>query len=249
MLLDFILKRNTADAEDNFLSIEGRRIPLAVVRSHRARRYLLRLRPDGSARLTIPRRGSVVEGRRFAERNKEWLARQLAKLPTRPPEPKQWLVGTEILFRGELVKLEAGMNGETGAIQFGGEMVRVPDVGGDLRLWIVKHLWKLAATEFPPRVFERATAHQLTIRRVTVRNQTIPVGFLLAARHHLIELAADSNPAVCPGLHHPPRTDAPASDEPLGAFLAGSGKRLSGSCRRRKVAETKLLTAQIAHCF
>jgi predicted metal-dependent hydrolase len=77
----------------------------------------------------------------------------------------------EILFRGELVRLEAGLNGATGAVVFGGEIVRVPDIAGDLRPWIVKHLWKLAAKEFPPKVYEFATAHQMTVSRVTVRNQ------------------------------------------------------------------------------
>ena len=40
-----------------------------------------------------------------------------------------------------------------------------------MRPWLVKHLWKLAATEFPSRVCELAKAHQLTVRRVAVRNQ------------------------------------------------------------------------------
>ena len=171
MLLDFILRRNTSNAGENFLDVRGRRIPLAMARNHRARRYLLRLRDDGSARLTIPRRESVIEGRRFAERNIGWLALQLEKLPTHPVKAKQWLAGIEILFRGELVKFKTGTNGETGAIRFGGEIVRVPDTSGDLRPWVVKHLWKLAATEFPPRVYEFAAAHQLTVGRVTVRNQ------------------------------------------------------------------------------
>jgi predicted metal-dependent hydrolase len=171
MLLDFILRQNTPGTDENFLDVRERRIPLAMVRSHRARRYLLRLRADGSARLTIPRRGSFIEGRRFAERNTEWLARQLERLPTHPAKAKQCSVGAEILFRGELVKLEAGMNGEASAIRFGGEIVRVPDEGGDLRPWVVKHLWKLAVTEFPPRVYEFAAAHQLTVGRVAVRNQ------------------------------------------------------------------------------
>jgi predicted metal-dependent hydrolase len=35
----------------------------------------------------------------------------------------------------------------------------------------VKHLWQLAAAEFPPRVLELAAAHQLTVQRVTIRNQ------------------------------------------------------------------------------
>ena len=168
---NFISKEPESDPDTNFLEVHGRQIPLAVIRNHRARRYLLRLRPDGSARLTIPRRGSVIEGRRFAERNTGWLAQQLLKLQANPVKPKQWFIGTEILFRGDLVKLEAGMNGDGGTVQFGGEKVRVTDVNGDLHSRVVKHLWKLAAAELPPRVFELAAAHQLRVGRVTIRNQ------------------------------------------------------------------------------
>jgi predicted metal-dependent hydrolase len=171
MLLDFILRRNAPNTDENFLSVGARRIPLVTVRNHRAKRYLLRLCPDGSARLTIPRRGSVVEGRRFAERNTAWLARQLERLPAHPIKPMQWPIGTEIFFRGELVKLEAAGNGDTRAIRCGSEIVQVSDAGGDLRPGIVKHLWRLAAAEFPPRVLEFAAAHQLAVCRVTVRNQ------------------------------------------------------------------------------
>ena len=168
---NFILNRTELTPDKNFLTVHGRHIPLAVIRNQRARRYLLRLRPDGSARLTIPRRGSVIEGRRFAERNTEWLAQQLVKLQAHPIEPQQWVVGTEISFRGELVRLEAGMNGEAGTVQFGTERIRVPDVNDDLRFRVMKHLWKLAAAELPPKVFELAAAHQLSVQRVTVRNQ------------------------------------------------------------------------------
>jgi predicted metal-dependent hydrolase len=168
---DFILKQTKPTGETHFLCVHGRQIPLAVVRNCRARRYLLRLRHDGSARLTIPRQGSVIEGRRFAERNTEWLARQLARLRANPFKPNQWIIGTEILFRGELVRLEAGTNGETGTVRFGTERINVPALNGDLHSRVMKHLWKLAATELPPRVFELAAAHQSCVQRVTVRNQ------------------------------------------------------------------------------
>ena len=171
MLFDFILKQSKPDVVKDFIVVRGRQIPLAVIRNHRARRYLLRLRPDGSVRLTIPRRGSVIEGRRFAERNSEWLGRQLERLPAHPATPKQWLVGTEILFRGESVKLESGLNGESGLIRFGGEAVKLTDYGADLRPAIERHLWRLAAKELPPRVLEYAALHQLPVRRISVRNQ------------------------------------------------------------------------------
>ena len=168
---NFILSRAESGSDADFLTVQGRRVPLAVIRNHRARRYLLRLRPDGSARLTIPHRGSVVEGRRFAERNTEWLARELARLQANPVKPRPWLIGAEILFRGEWVRLEAGANGEHGTVRFGDEKVRIPGVEGDLRSRVMKHLWKLAVSELPPRVFEFASAHRLSVGRVTVRNQ------------------------------------------------------------------------------
>ena len=171
MVFDFILKQSKTDVVEDTMVVRGRQIPLAVIRNHRARRYLLRLRPDGSVRLTIPRRGSVIEGRRFAERNSEWLGRQLERLPAHPATPKQWLVGTEILFRGEPVKLEAGVNGESDMIRFGGEAVKVTGHGADLRPVIERHLWRLAAKELPQRVLEYAALHQLPVRRISVRNQ------------------------------------------------------------------------------
>ena len=144
---------------------------MALVRNRRARRYVLRLRPDGAARVTIPRGGSATEARRFAERNKEWLERQLQRMAARPSRPKEWWIGTEILFRGEPVKLEAGVNGESGMIRFGSEMVKATNPAADLRPTIERHLWRLAANELPPKVLEYAALHQLPVRRITVRNQ------------------------------------------------------------------------------
>jgi predicted metal-dependent hydrolase len=153
------------------LTAGGRRIPLALVRHPRARRYVLRLQPDGSVRITIPRGGSNAEARRFAERSQGWLERQLERLAAQPRRPAQWSVGTEILFRGEPSRIEAGMNGEIGMIRVGGETFAVSDPAADLRPAIERHLWSLATKELPPRVLEYATLHQLPVLRVTVRNQ------------------------------------------------------------------------------
>jgi len=151
--------------------LSERRISLVLIRNPRARRYLLRLRPDGSARVTIPRGGSTAEARRFAERHLGWLERELHRLSTRPTRPKKWLLGTKILLRGQLVKIEAGINGENGRIRFGNEVVKVSDPAADLRSAIERHLWRLAVKEMPLRVLEYAAVHQLPVRRITVRNQ------------------------------------------------------------------------------
>jgi predicted metal-dependent hydrolase len=150
------------------LVVGSREVPLLMVRHARARRYLLRLCPDGTARVTIPRGGSQAEARAFAERNRGWLENQFARLQARPPQTKGWHTGGEIWFRGERVRLEAPAPGR---IVFGGETLTVPDSTGDLRPVIEQHLRRLAAGELPGKVMEHAARHGLMVKRVTVRNQ------------------------------------------------------------------------------
>ncbi len=165
-----------------------------MVRNPRARRYLLRLRPDGTARVTIPRGGSSAMARQFVERHVAWLEREFQRLQAQPRKPTVWNIGTEILLRGDSVRIEVGNNGEdrgiedppssgygatsaddargvTETVRFGGESVRVSDPAADLRPAIEGHLRTLAARELPPRVLALAAGHGLTVRRVTVRSQ------------------------------------------------------------------------------
>lgn len=56
------------------------------VRMRQARRYVMRVRPDGDLRVTIPRGGSKAEAVRFADRHLEWAERQRSRvLATRRP--------------------------------------------------------------------------------------------------------------------------------------------------------------------
>jgi hypothetical protein len=54
--------------------------PVYFVRHRRARRYLLRVDPDGRVRVTIPRGGSKREADAFVQRHTDWVARQRARL-------------------------------------------------------------------------------------------------------------------------------------------------------------------------
>ncbi len=153
------------------LSVGPQPLPLLMVRNPRARRYLLRLRPDGTARVTIPRGGSLAMARQFVERHAAWLERELQRLQVQPRIPAAWTIGTEILVRGDAVRIEAGPDGEAETVHFGSESVWVPDPAADLRLTIEGHLRKLATRELPPRVLELATRHGLIVRRITVRSQ------------------------------------------------------------------------------
>jgi hypothetical protein len=163
-------RRQPLPCED-WLQVGLRQVRLRLTPNRRARRYVLRLIPGGIARVTIPRGGSAAEARRFAERNVPWLERQLLRQAAQPSRLKIWLAGTEILFRGEAVRLEPGLNGEGGFIRFGNEVVRVKSPSADVRPEVERHLWRLAARELPVRVLELASSHQLPVRRVTVRNQ------------------------------------------------------------------------------
>jgi len=165
-MFDFFLKPARPVAKDFFLTIGGRQISVELLRHPRARRYVLRLRPDGSARVTMPRGGSVAGAQRFAERNQPWLARQIQRQAARPKISNEWHVGTEIFFRGELVKIQPGPDG---VFSFGGENFKAANP--DLRPVLERHLWRLAARELPPKMLEFAARHQLTVRRVSVRNQ------------------------------------------------------------------------------
>jgi predicted metal-dependent hydrolase len=171
VLFTFPRPADTSSPSVERLRVAGRDIALALVVNPRARRYVLRLRPDGSARVTIPRGGSRSAGRRFAEGHEPWLARQLERLANRPAQPAPWRLGTEVFLRGERRIIEAAAGSDGNAIQLGDEVISVRGSAADWRPVIERHLWRLAIRELPPRVWELAASHQLTVRRITVRNQ------------------------------------------------------------------------------
>ena len=169
MLLGLLDKlRSPNQLLPGFVQVGSRAVPLLVVRNLRARRYLLRLQADGSARVTIPRGGSQSEARAFVERSRGWLEQQLAQWQARPSRPALWTAGTEILFRGERVRLEALAGG---GYRLGTEVLPISGAHADLRPAVEWHLRWLAERELPVRVRELAAPHQFTITRVTVRNQ------------------------------------------------------------------------------
>src|SRR5512135_3550465 len=152
------------------LQLPTRTVQVALVQNRRARSYVLRVRADGTVRVTVPRGGSFAEARKFAERNTAWLDRQLRKKQLAPRQPVAWGPGTAILFRGKPARLEAEA-GSPGVIRLDDEVIREPTPGADMRPAVQRHLWRLAAVELPPRVAELAAQHQISVRRVVVRNQ------------------------------------------------------------------------------
>lgn len=168
MQFEFLLgRRNPAPKKTGMLRVNDREVPVTLVRSRRARRYILRLDTDGLARLTMPRWGSVMEAWQFAQRHTAWLERQLRRFSARSTRPKEWRIATEIMFRGEPFKIEA----DGAFIRLGSESIRVSDTTANLRPEIEKHLSALATKELPARTLEFAALHGLVVRRVTIRGQ------------------------------------------------------------------------------
>jgi len=149
------------------LQVGSKSVPLLFIHHPRARRYLLRLRSDGVARVTIPRRGSISAARDFVARSIGWLEQQFQRLAEQPKTAAEWKVGSEILFRGKLVRIEA----EDDIIRFGTELIKCADLAADLRPAIQKHLRKLATKELPAHVLELSALHGIEVLRVSVRNQ------------------------------------------------------------------------------
>lgn len=53
---------------------------MEFIRHPRARRYVIRVRPDGSVRVTVPRWGSRGQAELFAEQQRPWIDRQKARI-------------------------------------------------------------------------------------------------------------------------------------------------------------------------
>jgi predicted metal-dependent hydrolase len=54
---------------------------IVFVRHRRARRYILRVLPDGTVRVTLPRWGAKREAEAFVEANRLWIEHQRARRP------------------------------------------------------------------------------------------------------------------------------------------------------------------------
>lgn len=181
-----VSQREAGQRNEEWLRVGMRQVRLQFVRHPRARRYVLRLCSDGTARVTIPKRGSHAEGQRFANRNIRWLEKQLLRQASRPVVAKEWTAGTEILFRGEKTRLEMNEAPEGCQVRFGDQVVRIHKRATNLRPAIEKHLRQLAARELTTRVAELAKEHQFQVRRVSVRNQRSRWGS--CSRHGTISL-------------------------------------------------------------
>lgn len=135
----------------------------------RARRYILRVRPDGTLRVTVPRGGSRREALAFVEKHARWIERERRRVRAEHA-PVEWHAGSEILFRGATVTIAVFCDGDGYVVSYGDRRVAMASLA-NLREVVERDLRELARTELIPRLHELAAAHGLSVGRVTIRNQ------------------------------------------------------------------------------
>lgn len=148
-------------------------------RSHRARNYRLTLRRDGTAVAVIPARGSEREAVRFVEQHREWLERARNRQRQRPRAAAVWVIGTHVLWRGEMTAVRVAAAAEPLAAGRGfrpkvclaADVFQVARLDGDLRPTLEAHFARRAKVELPARTWELAAVTGVEVKLVTVRNQ------------------------------------------------------------------------------
>lgn len=171
-------------------------MPIIYRRHARARNYVLRLQSNQTVLVTLPRHGTKTFARSFVASRKPWLEKQWSLLQARQVPPQLLRPGMEILFRGEAVTLRVQKTGENWHLHFGNETTPLSDVTGNLRPALENHLWSIATAELAERTHALAQQHQLTIKRVSIRNQKRRWGSCshagtISLNWRLIQLPAD----------------------------------------------------------
>ena len=135
------------------------------VRRRGTRRYILRVLDDGTLRVTLPWWGSQREARAFVAAQAEWIAAQHARRAARP-DPR-WTDGRALLVNGEALALRV-VSAEAWC---GDERLGAVPADGDLRPLAERWLRRRAVRDLPPALLALAAAHDVTVARITIRNQ------------------------------------------------------------------------------
>jgi predicted metal-dependent hydrolase len=167
------------------LAVGPHSVTVVFVRNPRARRYILRVDPAAAVRVTLPTRGSQTEAWNFVRRKTAWIKERIEQHLAHPPQPRAWVHGTELLFRGDIVQLVIRNNHSSKTLEFANQQVDVASEA-DVRVAVERHLWNLARRELTARTAELARQHSLMVNRITIRNQRSRWGS--CSRHGTISL-------------------------------------------------------------
>lgn len=136
----------------------------------RARRYIVRVRHDGSVRVTIPRGGSRAEGARFLQKQSTWIEEQRARVLAAHVTPL-WTDGATMMLRGELVRLRVLGDAQGRLTILYADRMVVSRSNATVRTSIEADLRTLAREEIGRRLYELAAEHELVVSSLAIRNQ------------------------------------------------------------------------------
>lgn len=171
--------------------------PPLFVRNGRARRYILRVLPDASVRVTIPRHGSRREAEAFVRTRTRWIADRREEIEERRRD-RRWRAGQQVWWRGVACRIDIEQGRGTHLSVRCGELSASSQVRDDYRPVLEPLMRARAMEELPRRLRELADRHGLGVARVSVRNQrsrwgSCSRGGNIALNWRLIQMPA----AVC----------------------------------------------------
>jgi predicted metal-dependent hydrolase len=159
------LGKPTSASEVQAIAVGRRVVMVRLVRHPRSRRYVLRVLPDGTVRVTLPARGTRAAAFAFLRRELPWVDRQRYAVARH--------AGT-VLFRGVALPLDSRVDGEIAPerrlIRFGDETV-VARRGETARAAVCRRMREIATQELKVRLAALAARFRIVVRRVTIRAQ------------------------------------------------------------------------------
>ena len=167
---------------------------IEFVRVRRARRYILRVRPDGTLRVTVPRGGSRREAEQFVHKHQRWITRERDRVRTEHA-PREWSNGSEILLRGDTVRITVEPRDGATTVRYGERALDI-EPAQSIRPAVEDDLKELAKSELIHRLYELASEHDLQPGAVSIRNQRSRWGSCarngnIALNFRLVQMPAD----------------------------------------------------------
>ncbi len=150
------------------LLLEPDGLPVRLRRSSRAKRITLRVSAHREEpELVIPKRGTIKEGKAFAESRLDWLRRCLDERPSRVP----FADGAEIPYMGRPCRVSHLVDG-SGNVRREGEVILVPAPADGAARRLEAWLRREARREIGWRAEAKARAIGAEIARLTIRDST-----------------------------------------------------------------------------
>ncbi len=145
---------------------------VVFVRHRRARRYILRVLPDGTLRVTLPRWGVKREAQAFIEASRHWIAQQRGRqrAPVLAPEPCGDVTRILVDGRHAIVRVERHPDGDRLWCDDALILAR-SSLGNDTRAIVHGWLRHRARRELPEMLLSLAAAQGIVVPRISVRDQ------------------------------------------------------------------------------